>query len=71
MSRDVLLKMPTYIDFCFRNGFVTKHKTPQCQKTAEVLYRFLNNNTDFIEDHMALEDSRIELDILRVALGLI
>ena len=66
-----ITKTTEYKEFCKVNGYMTKHKTPQCQKTAEVLYRYLSNNIGFIEDHMALEDSRIELDILRVALGLI
>ena len=53
-----------YKSFCETNGYLTKHKTPKPQKTAEVLYRYLTNNVDFIEDHMALEDSLIELAIL-------
>lgn len=36
--------------------------------TAEIVYRYLTYNTDFTEDHTALSDSEIELDILRVAL---
>ena len=58
-----------YMEFCVANGYMTKANKPQTK--AETLYRYITNNTDFIEDHMALEDSRIELDILRVALGLI
>ena len=60
-----------YINFCISNGYMTKHKKPRPQKKAETLYRYLTKNTDFIEDHMALEDSQIELYILKVALGLI
>lgn len=60
-----------YINFCVSNGYMTKHKKPRPQKKAETLYRYLTKNTDFIEDHMALEDSQIELYILKVALGLI
>lgn len=32
--------------------------------TAENVYRFINNNEDFIEEHTALADSEIELEIL-------
>lgn len=60
----------SYINFCESNGYMTKHKKPKPQKKAETLYRYLTNNIDFIEDHMALEDSQIELEILKVALGL-
>ena len=65
MARDVIAKMPSYIDFCFENGYVTKHKTPQPQLTAEVLYRFITDNTDFIESHTGLEDVEIETEILK------
>ena len=61
----------SYMNFCESNGYMTKHKKPKPQKKAETLYRYLTNNVDFIEDHMALEDSQIELYILKVALGLI
>lgn len=64
-----IVKSKAYKEFCRVNGYMTKHRTPQCQKKAETLYRFLTNNTEFIEDHMALEDSRIELEILMKALG--
>lgn len=65
MARDVLGKMPTYIDFCFENGFVTKHKTPQPQYTAEVIYRYITKNVDFIEEHKGIEDVEIELEIYK------
>ena len=32
--------------------------------TAETVYQFITNNTDFVEDHTALSDSLIETDIL-------
>jgi hypothetical protein len=65
MARDVIAKMPTYIKFCEENGFLTKHKTPQPQLTAEVLYRFISGNLDFIESHTGLEDVEIEAEILK------
>ena len=58
-------KMPTYRRFCEENGFMTKHKTPQPQFTAEVLYRFISGNVDFIEEHTGLEDVLIETEILK------
>lgn len=65
MSRDVLLKMPTYIAFCEKNGFMTKHNKPQPQLTAEVIYRYITDNTDFIESHTGLEDVEIETEIYK------
>ena len=65
MARDVLSKMPTYIDFCFANGFITKHKIPQPQYTAEVIYRYITNDTNFIEEHKGFEDVEIETEIFK------
>lgn len=59
-----------YAEFCRVNGFMTKHSKPRPQKKAETLFRYLTGQTDFEEKHMALNDSEIELEILRVALGL-
>ena len=64
MARDVIVPMKTYKNFCFDNGFVTKHKTPRPQATAEVLYRFITREVDFEESHTALEDALIESQIM-------
>lgn len=65
MANDVIVKMPTYQEFCLKNGYMTKHTTPRPQLTAEVLYRFITDNTDFIESHTGLEDVEIETEILK------
>ena len=65
MANDVIAKMPTYQQFCFENGFVTKHKTPRPQLTAEVIYRFITNDLSFVESHTGLEDVEIELEIYK------
>ena len=62
MSRDVIGKMPTFIRFCEENGFLTKIGKPQMK--AEVLYKFITKDLDFIESHMGLEDVMIEKEIL-------
>ena len=66
-----IVDTPNYQDFCESNGYMTKHKKPRPQKKAETLYRYLTNNIDFIEDHMALSDSQIELTILLTALAML
>lgn len=60
MSRQVFTKNENYIAFCETNGYMTKHKTPRVKLTAEVIYRFLTNDLDFVESHTALEDVEIE-----------
>lgn len=64
MAQDVLGKMPTYIRFCEKNGFMTNHKTPRPSFKAEVIYKFLTKNLDFVEEHTGLADVMIEKEIL-------
>ena len=65
MAREVVAKTPTYRAFCEKHGFMTKHKTPQVQVTAEVLYRYITNNPTFKEEHTGLEDVLIEVEIFK------
>ena len=62
MCRDVVAKKPSYIAFCEGNGYITK--TGRVRLTAEILYRFISGNNDFIESHTGLEDVDIERQIL-------
>ena len=62
MARDVIAKMPTYRRFCEENGYMTKNN--QVKLTAEVIFRFITKNNDFIENHTGLEDVLIEKEIL-------
>lgn len=64
MARDVISHTPTYIKFCEENGYVTKHQTPRPRLTAEILYRYITGNLDFVERHTGLEDVDIERQIL-------
>jgi hypothetical protein len=54
--------MPTYHKFCEDNGYLTKHNKPRF--TAEIVYRFISKNNDFVESHTGLEDVEIEAQIL-------
>lgn len=63
MARSVMGKMPTYKKFCEENGYTTKTGKPRF--TAEICYRFITKNTDFVESHTGLEDVEIETEILR------
>lgn len=62
MARDILGKMPTYRKFCEENGFMTKNN--QVRMTAEIIYRFITRDLEFIENHTGLEDVMIEKEIL-------
>ena len=62
MARDVVVPMPTYIKFCAENNYLDKKGKPRA--TAEILYRFIAKDNDFIEEHTGLEDVLIEAQIL-------
>jgi hypothetical protein len=53
---------PEYKEFCDRYEYYTE--SGNYSTTAETVYRYLAQNTEFIEEHTALADSEIELDIL-------
>lgn len=61
MAREVLKDSDNYRKFCKDNGFVCKNGTPRY--TAEVIYRWLTGDTEFIESHTGLEDVLIEAKI--------
>ena len=51
-----------YRDFCEKHQFFTD--TGNYKGSAEVVYRYLTNNSEFEEDHMGLYDAQIETIIL-------
>lgn len=57
-------KPARYTAWCDENGYKTKHKPPRDRLTAEIIYRFITGNNDFIESHTALEDVDIETEII-------
>jgi len=64
MALDVIANTPTYKEFCKENNYMTNHKNPRPQVKAEVIYRYITRNNDFIESHTGLEDVLIEKEIL-------
>ena len=62
MARSVVAKTPTYKKFCEENDYMTKNN--QVKLTAEILYRYITRDNDFIESHTGLEDVDIERQIL-------
>ena len=62
MSRETLKTDEAYENFCYENNYLTKRL---CRRyTAEILYKFISNNTNFKESHTALEDVEIEKEIV-------
>jgi len=64
MRRQVIANKKSYNEWCKHYEFLTKHKPPRSQLTAEVLYRFITGNVEFEESHTGLEDVLIETEIL-------
>lgn len=62
MANDVIKNTPTYQRFCIENGFLTKNG--RVQMKAETIYRYILQDTDFIESHTGLEDVKIETIIM-------
>lgn len=62
MTKSILGNMPTYKRFCQENNYLTKNG--QCRFTAEIVYRYIVKDIDFVESHTGLEDTLIEKEIL-------
>lgn len=52
-----------YVRFCLDNGFISEKGNPRT--SAEIVYRYLTQNIDFVEEHTALADALIEFAILQ------
>ena len=63
MAHDTICKQKGYIEWCKTNGYMTKHKKPRPQEKAEIIYRYITGDDDFIESHTGLEDVMIEKEI--------
>lgn len=57
-----IMNSRNYTKFCKDNGFISD--SGNVQTSAEVCYRYLTKNPDFIESHTGLEDVEIETFIL-------
>jgi hypothetical protein len=62
MSRNILKHDNNYGEFCYNNDYITMNG--QRRYTAEIIYRYITGNNDFVEEHKGLDDVMIEKDIL-------
>ena len=61
MAKSVVKDKPTYKNYCEKRGFLTANGKPKL--TAEVLYRFISGEDDFVEHHKGIDDVEIEKEI--------
>ena len=61
MAQDTICKQWSYKEWCYQNGYITKNG--RTRATAEILYRYISGENEFIEAHTALEDVLIEKEI--------
>ena len=64
LAEQYICKTEEYINFCKENNYMTNHPKPRPRATAEILWRFLSHDNNFIESHTGLEDVKIEKEIL-------
>ena len=55
---ETILMTEKYKEFCRKNGEITEKGN--YKSSAETVYRYINNDNDFIEDHTALSDCYCE-----------
>lgn len=63
LAVQTILNRPSFFKFAWRNGFFNK-KTGNVRTNAEVAYAYLTGDADYKEEHTALEDVKIERQIL-------
>ena len=61
MARDTICQQKSYKRFCEENQYICKNG--QLRSTAEILYRYITGDNEFIESHTGLEDVMIEKEI--------
>lgn len=63
LARNTFAKDPKYVEWCKENGYMTNHEVPRPRLTAEILYRYVTGNDEFVESHTGLEDVEIEAEL--------
>ena len=66
MALQTICQLKKYSKYCADNNFITNKQ--KAKTSAEVVYAYLTNNAEYIEEHTAFEDSKIELEIFLACL---
>lgn len=61
------LMSKSYVKYCQKNGYVTEKGN--IMSKAEIVYRYLTGNNNFVEEHTGLADVQIEYQILLTAIN--
>ena len=64
---NTMLLNEDYVKWCKKNGYITEKGNVQTK--AEIIYRYLTGEEEFIEDHTGLNDCKIEKYILLKAIN--
>jgi hypothetical protein len=62
MALQTICHKKGYAKFCHENGFQSSSKK-SCSTTAQSVYGFITDNAEYIEEHTALSDALIEMEI--------
>lgn len=69
MALQTITHLKSYQKFCDANGMISSSgKT--LSTTAQSVYAFITDNPDYVEEHTALEDSKIEMKIFMRCAGM-
>lgn len=68
MTLQTITHIKKYAKFCYEHGLQSSSKK-SVATSAESVYAYLTNNADYSEEHTALEDSKIELQIFLACLA--
>ena len=67
MTLQTITHLKKYAKFCRENGFRSA-SGKSCATSAESVYAYLTGNAEYEEEHTALEDSKIEMQIFLACL---
>jgi hypothetical protein len=66
MALETICQKASFKKFCADNGKYKPNKN--CLTNAETVFAYLTNNPCYVEEHTALEDSKIELEIFNACI---
>ncbi len=64
MALQTITHLKKYRKFCIENGLKSS-SGKSCATSAQSVYAFITNNADYLEEHTALSDALIEMEIFK------